>query len=162
MADSVVSRRLSEILGVALFAIALLWMVALVSYSPSDPVWFFNNASRADVANFAGRVGAFLAVVSFQLLGYAAFFLPVVLGFAGWHAFWCIDVDARGTKFTGARPARDLRGRAGRARREHVRHEPAAVPARRRARRMDGGRAVGLPESHGRRDSAASRCSRSR
>ena len=101
MADSVVSRRLSEILGVALFAIALLWMVALVSYNPSDPAWFFNNASRADVANFAGRVGAFLAVVSFQLLGYAAFFLPVVLGFAGWHAFWCIDVQARGTKFTG-------------------------------------------------------------
>ena len=101
MADSVVSRRLSEILGVALFAIALLWMVALVSYSPSDPAWFFNNASRADVANFAGRVGAFLAVASFQLLGYAAFFLPVVLGFAGWHAFWCIDVQARGTKFTG-------------------------------------------------------------
>ncbi|HKW01280.1 MAG TPA: DNA translocase FtsK 4TM domain-containing protein [Vicinamibacterales bacterium] len=95
------SRRLSEILGVALFATALLWMVALVSYSPSDPAWFFNNANRADVANFAGRVGAFLAVVSFQLLGYAAFFLPAVLAFAGWHAFWCIDLDARATKFTG-------------------------------------------------------------
>jgi len=101
LADSVVSRRLSEILGVVLFAAALLWMVSLVSYNPSDPAWFFNNADRADVANFAGRVGAFLAVVSFQLLGYAAYFLPVVLGFAGWHAFWCIELEARATKFTG-------------------------------------------------------------
>ncbi len=101
MADSVVSRRLSEILGVVLFAAALLWMVSLVSYNPSDPAWFFNNAERAEVANFAGRIGAFLSVVSFQLLGYSAYFLPAVLGFAGWHAFWCIDLQARGTKFTG-------------------------------------------------------------
>ncbi len=102
MADSVVSRRLSEILGVALFATALLWMISLVSFSASDPAWFFNSASSAEVANFAGRVGAFLAVVSFQLLGYAAYLLPVTLGVIGWHAFWCHDVDARGTKVTGA------------------------------------------------------------
>ncbi len=102
MADSVVSRRLSEILGVALLAASLLWMIALVSYSPSDPAWFFNNAARADVANFAGRVGAFLAVVSLQLLGYAAYILPVILGSIGWHAFWCRPVDAGGTKLTGA------------------------------------------------------------
>jgi S-DNA-T family DNA segregation ATPase FtsK/SpoIIIE len=102
LADSVVSRRLSEILGVALFATALLWMISLVSFSPNDPAWFFNSASSAEVANFAGRVGAFLAVVSFQMLGYAAYVLPIVLGVVGWHAFWCRDVDARGTKLIGA------------------------------------------------------------
>jgi S-DNA-T family DNA segregation ATPase FtsK/SpoIIIE len=102
LADSVVSRRLSEILGVALFAVALLWMIALVSYSPNDPAWFFNNVERTDVANFAGRVGAFLAVMSLQLLGYAAYVAPIVLGAAGWHAFWCHKVEAPNTKMVGA------------------------------------------------------------
>ena len=43
MAGSVLSRRLSEFIGVALFALALLWLIALASYSPADPVWFFNT-----------------------------------------------------------------------------------------------------------------------
>ena len=94
---SALSRRLSEVVGVGLFAVALIWLVALASYDPGDPAWFFSTgATHETPVNFAGRVGAFMAELSFQLLGYAAFFLPVVLGFAGWHAFWCIDVQARG------------------------------------------------------------------
>ena len=38
MAGSALSRRLSEIVGVGLFALALIWLVALSSYSPTDPV----------------------------------------------------------------------------------------------------------------------------
>jgi hypothetical protein len=62
---------LSEFAGVALFAAAILWLVALVSYSDKDPAWFFNNVSAGSPANFAGRVGAFMAEVGFQLVGYA-------------------------------------------------------------------------------------------
>ena len=50
LAESALSRRLSEFTGVALFAAALLWLVALVSYTPSDPAWFFNSVSDGGAA----------------------------------------------------------------------------------------------------------------
>jgi S-DNA-T family DNA segregation ATPase FtsK/SpoIIIE len=97
-----VSRRVSEFAGVALFACALIWLIALASYSPSDPVWFFNTGAELAPANFAGRVGAFLAELSFQILGYAAYLGPLVLVVIGWHYFWCRSVDAAYTKLLGA------------------------------------------------------------
>ena len=72
MAGSALSRRFSEFVGVALFALALLWLVALASYSPSDPVWFFNTGADVQPANFAGRHGALQAELAFKLLGDAA------------------------------------------------------------------------------------------
>ena len=83
MAGSTLSRRLSEVVGVALFALTLLWLIALVSYSPSDPVWFFNTGSELPPANFAGRVGAFIGELSYQMLGYAAYLIPLVLVVVG-------------------------------------------------------------------------------
>jgi S-DNA-T family DNA segregation ATPase FtsK/SpoIIIE len=85
---------------VALFAAALLWLISLVSYKPGDPVWFFNNVGT-EPGNFAGRFGAFLAEVSFQLVGYSSFLLPLAIGFVAWHRFWCKDVDAEYTKLVG-------------------------------------------------------------
>jgi len=99
---SKVSRRVREFVGVALFAAALIWIISLVSYEPADPVLFFSTGAHADPANFAGRVGAFLAELSFQLFGYASYAIPAVLVAIGWHSFWCRDVDAAGTKATGA------------------------------------------------------------
>jgi DNA segregation ATPase FtsK/SpoIIIE, S-DNA-T family len=98
---STVSRRLSEFLGVALFALALIWLIALVTYEPSDPVWFFTTDALRAPANFAGRVGAFLSELSFQLFGYAAYLIPAVIVTAGWRYFWCMPVDAAYTKLTG-------------------------------------------------------------
>lgn len=102
MASSALSRRVSEFLGVVLFAVALIWLVSLASYSASDPVWFFNTGSELAPANFAGRIGAFVAELSFQLLGYAAYLGPLVLVVIGWHYFWCRAVDAAYTKVAGA------------------------------------------------------------
>jgi S-DNA-T family DNA segregation ATPase FtsK/SpoIIIE len=93
---------LSEVVGVALFALSLLWLIALVSYSPSDPVWFFNTGSELPPTNFAGRVGAFLAELSFQLVGYAAYLAPVIVAVVAWHYFWCRILDAPYTKASGA------------------------------------------------------------
>ena len=102
MASRAVSRRVSEFAGVVLFASALLWLVALASYSASDPVWFFNTGSDLPPANFAGRVGAFLAELSYQVFGYSAYLIPLVLVVIGWHYFWCRAVDAAYTKLLGA------------------------------------------------------------
>jgi S-DNA-T family DNA segregation ATPase FtsK/SpoIIIE len=94
---------MSEALGVALFALALLWIISLSSYSAIDPVWYFKTAIPSAVpTNFAGRMGAFIAEASFQLFGYAAWIAPVVVGIVAWHAFWCQRVDARYTKVAGA------------------------------------------------------------
>jgi S-DNA-T family DNA segregation ATPase FtsK/SpoIIIE len=102
MAPSTLSRRMSEFLGVALFATALIWLISLASYSAADPVWFFNTGSDLPPANFAGRIGAFLGELSYQLFGYAAYLGPLVLVVVGWHHFWCRAMDAAYTKLLGA------------------------------------------------------------
>jgi DNA segregation ATPase FtsK/SpoIIIE, S-DNA-T family len=99
---STVSRRVSEFVGVALFAAALIWVISLASYEPTDPVWFFSSGAHAAPANFAGRVGAFLAELSFQLFGYSSYVIPGVMVVIGWNSFWCRSLDAAGTKATGA------------------------------------------------------------
>lgn len=88
-------------MGVALFGAAIIWIIALVSYEPADPVWFFSTGAHADPVNFAGRIGAFLAELSFQLFGYASYMVPAVLILAGWQSFWCRETDAAGTKVAG-------------------------------------------------------------
>ena len=85
-----------------MFALALIWVVALVSYSAADPVWFFNTGSKALPSNFAGQVGAFIAELSYQVLGYSAYLVPIVLVVLGWHYFWCRTLDAAYTKLIGA------------------------------------------------------------
>ena len=102
MAGSTVSRRVSEFFGVALFAAALIWLIALATYEPTDPVWFFSAGSSAQPVNFAGRVGAFLAELSFQLLGYASHLIPAAMVVLGWHYFWCRKFEAQYTKLVGA------------------------------------------------------------
>jgi DNA segregation ATPase FtsK/SpoIIIE, S-DNA-T family len=102
MGGSFLSRRLSEFIGVTLFAVALMWLISLASYSPNDPVWFFATGSELRPTNFGGRVGAFIAELSYQLFGYSAYLVPVILVVTGWHYFWCRMPDAPYTKVVGA------------------------------------------------------------
>ncbi len=102
MAGSFVSRRLSEFIGVAMFAVALMWLISLASYNPSEPAWFFSTGTEIPPLNFGGRVGAFLAELSFQMLGYSAYLVPIVFVVTGWHYFWCRVPDAAYTKLVGA------------------------------------------------------------
>jgi S-DNA-T family DNA segregation ATPase FtsK/SpoIIIE len=102
VASSALSRRVSELLGVAFFATALTWLISLASYSASDPVWFFNTGSDLAPTNFAGRIGAFVGELSYQMLGYSAYLIPLVLVVIGWHYFWCRTMDAVYTKLMGA------------------------------------------------------------
>ena len=99
---SKLSRRVHEFVGVALFAVALIWLIALATYDPRDPVWFFTAGTGGPPANFIGRVGAFLAELSFQLIGYGSYLIPAVLVVLGWHQFWCETLPAIYTKIVGA------------------------------------------------------------
>jgi len=101
VSGSALSRWVSEFLGVSLFAAAIFSLIALATYESTDPVWFFSTASSNPPANFAGRVGAFLAELCYQLVGFSAYLLPVVLVIVGWHYFWCRPIKAVYTKLIG-------------------------------------------------------------
>ena len=101
MVATTLSRRVSETVGVALFATALVWLVSLATYNAADAVWFFNPDGATPPLNMIGRVGAFLAEISYQLAGLTAFLIPVQLIVLAWHAFWCRSVGAAYTKLLG-------------------------------------------------------------
>ena len=79
------NRRLNEIIGMVVLVAAALLLLALVSYTPTDPS--FNTVGRYATGrpahNWTGMVGAYLADAMLQLIGVAAFFLPLVLGRLG-------------------------------------------------------------------------------
>ena len=101
VSGTMISRRVSEFSGVALFALALVWLIALTTYDSADAVWFFNSGGQVPPHNFVGQVGALLAELSYQVVGFAAFLLPVIALVAGWHYFWCRQMPATGTKAVG-------------------------------------------------------------
>jgi S-DNA-T family DNA segregation ATPase FtsK/SpoIIIE len=79
------NRRLNEIIGMVVLVGAGLLLLALASYTPSDPS--FNTVGEyvtgRPAHNWTGMVGAYLADAMLQLIGVAAFFLPLVLGRLG-------------------------------------------------------------------------------
>jgi DNA segregation ATPase FtsK/SpoIIIE, S-DNA-T family len=79
------NRRLNEIIGMIVLVAACLLLLALASYTPSDPS--FNTVGSylkgRPAHNWTGMVGAYIADATLQLIGIAAFFLPLVLGRLG-------------------------------------------------------------------------------
>ncbi|PSH04452.1 MAG: cell division protein FtsK [Acidobacteria bacterium] len=77
------SKRLNELIGILLLAMAVLLMLALVSYSPMDRS--LNTAADPPVGrpahNWIGLIGAYSADLILQSLGLMAFLLPVMLIF---------------------------------------------------------------------------------
>jgi S-DNA-T family DNA segregation ATPase FtsK/SpoIIIE len=88
------NRRLNEIIGLVVMVCAGLLLLALASYTPSDPSpdtvgGSFAPAAGAHLAarlaahNWTGLIGAWWADVILQSIGIAAFFLPIVVGRVG-------------------------------------------------------------------------------
>jgi S-DNA-T family DNA segregation ATPase FtsK/SpoIIIE len=75
------NRRLNELVGVTLIAMAGLLVLSLVSYRPTDPS--FNTVGSTVAHNWAGIFGATLSDLLFQFEGFAAFCLPLMLGLLG-------------------------------------------------------------------------------
>jgi DNA segregation ATPase FtsK/SpoIIIE, S-DNA-T family len=79
------NRRLNEIIGMVVLVGAALLLLALASYTPTDPS--FNTVGHyvtgRPARNWTGMVGAYFADAMLQLIGVAAFFLPLVLGRLG-------------------------------------------------------------------------------
>jgi S-DNA-T family DNA segregation ATPase FtsK/SpoIIIE len=74
------SRRLNEMLGLVILAAAGLLLLALATYTPSDPS--LNTVGGAAVAhprNWTGLFGAYLSDLLLQIFGAAVLFVPIVL-----------------------------------------------------------------------------------
>ncbi|NDY42357.1 DNA translocase FtsK [Dissulfurirhabdus thermomarina] len=76
----------AEILGLCLVALALFTLAALASYSPDDPAW--NHPSLHAARNWMGPVGAHLAAFLRDVLGYAAYWVPVLFVGLALRAGW--------------------------------------------------------------------------
>ena len=102
MASAAKSNKTAEFLGLVSFALALMLLISLATYDPSDPSPFFKAGASGAARNFIGPIGAFLAELMVpQLFGMAALLFPLVLGITGWKLFWCRPIEAPYTKVSG-------------------------------------------------------------
>jgi DNA segregation ATPase FtsK/SpoIIIE-like protein len=76
-------RRLRELGGLAVVALAILLLVALATWSVQDPS--LNHATDARVQNWLGMPGAIAADFLMQLFGLAALALILPIGVLGWQ-----------------------------------------------------------------------------
>src|SRR5262245_55884677 len=81
--DPVFARALREALFWLLAAIALVLLIALVSYDAYDPSFSFTG-EPGHVGNLIGPLGAWTADLLFLNFGWPAYLFPVAIAFAAW------------------------------------------------------------------------------
>ncbi len=99
------NRRLNELVGLMWMTLALLLILSLVSYSPSDAS--FNvaphvSSSPSPVHNLVGSVGSYTADLLYQLFGAPSFLFPLLFGVLGWRWFRSRPIGSPGAKCVGA------------------------------------------------------------
>ncbi|HET9481447.1 MAG TPA: DNA translocase FtsK [Candidatus Polarisedimenticolia bacterium] len=80
--------RPGEFFGLLMLFSAVLLAMALVSYEPSDVSFLTRDSSHTASRNLAGRLGATVAEVLYQVFGLACWFLLVPLAAGGWRRVW--------------------------------------------------------------------------
>lgn len=70
----------NEIIGLFLLLISVFLIFCVISYNPNDPS-FFTERKVESVSNFGGRVGAQMAALLYNLLGYSSFIVVFFLLF---------------------------------------------------------------------------------
>jgi S-DNA-T family DNA segregation ATPase FtsK/SpoIIIE len=78
-----IRRRIGEFCGITLLLLALLFTLALATWSVQDPS--LSHATDAPVRNWLGRGGAIFADLSVQLFGLASIMLVLPLAAWGWR-----------------------------------------------------------------------------
>jgi DNA segregation ATPase FtsK/SpoIIIE, S-DNA-T family len=78
-------RRLIEIIGIFIFCLAILLLVALISYSPTDPNFIFPK--NMDIKNILGFQGSYISDLFVQSVGMIAYLIPITYIFTGINIF---------------------------------------------------------------------------
>src|SRR5262245_36770454 len=95
------SPRFGEVAGVFLAGLAVLSAIAVATYHPNDPSFFFRAAGAAHPENAIGTVGATLSAAAYQTFGIGAFLVPLVLALLAYDAFRRRGVEVTGLKASG-------------------------------------------------------------
>ncbi len=82
--SAALTGALRESAVIAVAAAALVVLIALLTYSPADPGFFYRGAD-VSVHNRIGPAGAWLADALFGLFGRGAYWVPFMLGFGAWR-----------------------------------------------------------------------------
>ncbi|CAB5500147.1 DNA translocase FtsK [Bathymodiolus thermophilus thioautotrophic gill symbiont] len=77
------TRAKNEVFFIALIAFSLLYLVALITYSPEENPWS-GVALSGTATNLAGVFGAYLGDFSLSILGYGAYLIPISLTWLGY------------------------------------------------------------------------------
>jgi S-DNA-T family DNA segregation ATPase FtsK/SpoIIIE len=80
--------RAGELAGLFMLFGAILLAMAFISYSPGDVSFLTRDSAQPHARNLAGRVGATVAELFFQLFGLASYFVLVPLAVGGWRRIW--------------------------------------------------------------------------
>src|SRR4029450_4662741 len=79
----ILRRRLSELAGLSLMALAVLGAIALATWAVQDPS--LSPATQKPIHNLLGYPGAIFSDLAMQLLGLAAILLLVPEALLGWR-----------------------------------------------------------------------------
>lgn len=93
--------RANEIVAVILLALAVLFFLCLVSYSPSD--WSLNGTGQGNLKtqNWIGVVGAVVSDLLFQFIGLTAYVFPALLGLIAYRVFYTESLIPRASRVIG-------------------------------------------------------------
>ncbi|TEU22226.1 MAG: DNA translocase FtsK, partial [Gammaproteobacteria bacterium] len=78
------SRVINEVLFIAFSTLGLVYLAALITYSPTENPWSGDVALTEPVVNLAGVFGAYLGDISLSILGYSAYLIPISLVWWGY------------------------------------------------------------------------------
>ncbi len=94
-------KRLNEATGLVLFFVGCFLWLSLLSYQAQDPSWN-TAASSGKPLNLTGYAGSYVADVLLQVLGLAAFALPILAFLMAWKWIRSDAVEAPGAKLIGS------------------------------------------------------------
>jgi S-DNA-T family DNA segregation ATPase FtsK/SpoIIIE len=86
-ASSAVTRSVRESALWVFGALALIMLLALLTYDPADPGFSHTGTSTGVLHNQIGTTGAWFADIAFYLCGMPAFLFPAMIMAAGWMLF---------------------------------------------------------------------------
>ena len=79
------SRVTNEVIFILLATLGVVYLISLVSHLPSEDPWTGDVVLLKPVSNAAGVFGAWLSDISFAVLGYAAYVIPISILWLGYN-----------------------------------------------------------------------------